>query len=256
MKKSLFLFLFFISAYSNVICRERRHHNRNHNWPSYYTPQNTVFAFDLHDVLVKTNYWEAVKVSFKELSISDMIFIITHKEVRRSFKAAFNNQITVEKMLDNLSRKEERVKKLKEPIIKIINCQDINQDVLDLAHEIKTLGFRLYLLSNIGIQALNNLYTKHPNLNKLFDGFYVPRPENFYMRKPSLYFFSEFKRYLREIGDKQKNIIFIDDLKENVENARKLGFKAIHFTSKKQLEYDLKKMGFNLQTLPVAKKQQ
>lgn len=244
MKKNL-LKLILLLFFNSLLCEKQTNIK---SWQSYYTPENTLFAFDLHDVLLKTNYWEAIGVGFRELSISDMLFIIGHKEVRRKFKAAFNNKITVEKMLDDLGKNNKRVKKLKEPILKMVNCQNINQDVLELAHEIKDLGFRLYLLSNIGIQALNNLYKRYPHLDNLFDGFYVPSPDNNYIRKPSLYFFSDFKRYIRKIGDKQENIIFIDDLKENVETAQKIGLKPILFKSKKQLEQDLKKMGINLKT--------
>ena len=126
-------------------------------------------------------------------------------------------------MLDDLGRKNKRIKKLKEPILKMVNCQNINQDVLELAHEIKDLGFRLYLLSNIGIQALNNLYKRHPHLNRLFDGFYVPSPDNNYIRKPSLLTISLF------------------------------GILSILFKSKKQLENDLKNMGIQLKSSICAK---
>lgn len=49
---------------------------------------------------------------------------------------------------------------------------------------------------------------------------------------------------LRELGVKAKNCVFVDDLEENVEAARKLGIKGIHFTSYGALVQELKRLKF------------
>ena len=214
-----------------------------------YKPENTVFAFDLHKVLVSTDFNELIKTISQEFSSSDVWYMIRTKEIRRTLKSISKGKITAEKALDDLAKKYPRMAKLKQPFLKLMNCQKINHGILDIVKQIKESGYRVYLLSNIGIQTLKEFYKKHPELEKLFDGFYVPSPENNYTKKPNPDFFCQFKDYLVKIGDKQKNIIFVDDDLKNIKTAKQHGFKALVFNSKRLLERDLKKLGINLKPL-------
>lgn len=214
-----------------------------------FNPANTVFAFDFHDVLASTDYNEIFKTFFKEFSSSDFWYMIRTKEIRKTLKNISKHIITAEKGIDNLAKKYPRMAKLKQPFLKLMNCQKLNHYMLDIVKQIKESGYRVYLLSNIGIETLKDLYKKYPELEKFFDGFYVPSPENNYSQKPSPDFFCQFKQYLIKIGDKQRNIIFVDDDLKNIKTATAHGFKALAFKSKRLLEKDLKRLGINLKPL-------
>jgi 2-haloacid dehalogenase len=52
-----------------------------------------------------------------------------------------------------------------------------------------------------------------------------------------------FEIALRRIGRPARECLFIDDSLANIEQARRMGFAAIHFLSAGQLEKDLQRLG-------------
>jgi len=50
---------------------------------------------------------------------------------------------------------------------------------------------------------------------------------------------------IQKIGLNPKNILFIDDLSEHIERAKKRGIQTILFKNSSQLIVDLKKLGIN-----------
>ena len=59
--------------------------------------------------------------------------------------------------------------------------------------DLKSMGYKIYLLSNIGTDYFEDLRKKMPeNLFQSFDGFYTTNPEDEYIKKPDPRIFQRF----------------------------------------------------------------
>lgn len=105
---------------------------------------------------------------------------------------------------------------------------------IKILNELKTKGYKAYILSNYHTKAFERTYNKH-SFFQLFDGMVISARVR--MLKPSPEIFMALMDKYRILPEES---VFIDDTKENIETARDLGFKAILFTSPCQLKEDLK----------------
>lgn len=109
---------------------------------------------------------------------------------------------------------------------------------VDLLRELKEQGYCIYGLTNWSAETIKIAYRKYDFL-KLFDGIVVSGEEK--LIKPDKRIYQVLlDRYMLNAGE----CIFIDDNTANINAARELGFKAIHFDNitnvRKQLSAILK----------------
>jgi putative hydrolase of the HAD superfamily len=97
-------------------------------------------------------------------------------------------------------------------------------------------GYRIAMLSNVAmaINAVNARKFRWDMFHHRFLSCYVG------IRKPDPRIF---KHALEKIGVRPEEAVFIDDVRENIVVAKKLGINAIHFRNPRQLERELKKIG-------------
>jgi HAD superfamily hydrolase (TIGR01509 family) len=104
---------------------------------------------------------------------------------------------------------------------------------IDIIKELKGKDHKLYVLSNMGLKAADAIEEKY-NFWDLFDG--ILFSSRIKMIKPD-------DEIFHHLADKYNltinNSIFIDDTKENIIAADKLGFKTIHFESADQCRKEL-----------------
>jgi HAD superfamily hydrolase (TIGR01509 family) len=200
-------------------------------------PATTVFAFDLHDVMVRPSSIERAKI-FLDSPYKKTIFKLVlnpyfiYQAVRLSYS------IGLEPMLTSLDQQYPQLKIIEPTIIEFFNAQKPIAKTIDLIKKLKEQGFRLYLLSNIGKKTFEQFYQKYPDIFSDFDGFYFSSPENGYRKKPDPVMFEQF---LKQFDLQADNVIFVDDLSQNIAAAKSLGIKGIQFTSPLQLRMDLKR---------------
>ena len=96
----------------------------------------------------------------------------------------------------------------------------------------------MYFLSNMPMPYARVLEQRHAFL-KNFDGGIFSGDVKLIKPDPAIYELLE-SRYLLDPG----HTLFIDDLKSNVEAAKKRGWHGIHFESTAQMESDLKSYDF------------
>lgn len=114
----------------------------------------------------------------------------------------------------------------------ILNPIDEN---IELVSELKSEGYRLYILSNFVREAFEAMRRRYSFFD-LFDGFVV----SCYVHsiKPE----KEMFLYLLDSCDLDaRECLFIDDEKENVEAAKEVGIEAIGYLTPKQLRLELHK---------------
>jgi len=100
--------------------------------------------------------------------------------------------------------------------------------------------YPLYIMNN-GVKEWMNLRIKKFHLKKYFEGFVCSAYVGYTKPDKRIY-----EIMLKKVKVKPKEIVFIDDRKENVKRARELGINAILFRGVKQLEKELLRLGVQI----------
>ncbi|WP_088187091.1 HAD family phosphatase [Desulfosporosinus sp. FKA] len=111
------------------------------------------------------------------------------------------------------------------------------EDVLDIVRDLKSIGFKIYFLSNYQSLAYEHVRKVHSVFN-YFDGGVFSFEEKLLKPEPAIY-----EKLIQRYEIEPQESIFIDDTKENVEIASTIGFNAILFTSSINLREELLKYG-------------
>lgn len=97
--------------------------------------------------------------------------------------------------------------------------------------------YPLYMISNTN--DLHFEYIKQNfNITKHFTGFFPSHEVGHRKPNPAM-----FRHVLKEIKLKPEETVFVDDIIEFVDSAKQLGINAIQFTTRKNLERDLRNLG-------------
>jgi putative hydrolase of the HAD superfamily len=115
----------------------------------------------------------------------------------------------------------------------------LNKEVVALIKELK-VNYKIILFSNFFAQLLRRLL-KHHGITDLFDEIIISSEHK--MIKPNSDFF---ELLVKKSGAKKEEIIFTDDLKENIDGANMFGIKAIQFKNCEQLIKDLQTAGIKI----------
>lgn len=108
-----------------------------------------------------------------------------------------------------------------------------HEGTIQIARELKRAGWSLYLLSNFSAEKFELIRKQHSFLN-LFDDMIISGEHGLIKPDPTI-----FELTLERIGRQAHECLFIDDSLPNIEAARSLGFKAIHYHSPSQLRGEL-----------------
>ena len=203
-----------------------------------YTNDNTILLFDLHDVIFTFDYkkvakilwnskdkWKIFTILFHPFFILQLIKMAWHDATDEEFYAIF----------------EKRRPQLLPLIINITNAQKIIPGMDKLIENLAQRGYELHVGSNIGPSRFKQLSADFPHIMPHFKKVKIVQPGTHpLIRKPTEQFFTE---YVQEHNGENKQIVFIDDQKKNVDAAQKLGITSILCKSPKQLQNQLKKLG-------------
>lgn len=105
----------------------------------------------------------------------------------------------------------------------------VNKPVLDHLKKLKTRN-KLILLSNTDVERFGFIKTKFPEI-LLFDDYVLSYEVGYRKPHPEIY-----KEALRKARSQPQECVFLDDLPENVEGAKKCGMKAILYSPHTDLE--------------------
>lgn len=108
------------------------------------------------------------------------------------------------------------------------------EGTVEILKELKAKNYRVYFLSNFHHLAFEYIKREYDFFN-LFDGGIASFREKLLKPQAEIY-----KRLIEEYGIKPEESIFIDDVEENIEGARKLNFEAILFKCSDDLREALK----------------
>lgn len=208
-----------------------------------YSPANTVFFFDLHDVILKPDTGKRVKVALgnpiRALKLG--AHVLSQKDIPNG-----------ESLQVELKRKGQT--KQADIIRQFSAAYKVDMDVFKILQELKAKGYTLCMASNIGSGNLNDLLDeRHPRNNvkhagyvtlrdvfALFDDLiFVDYESQEVIRKPDHRYFA----LIHDRSELAEHIMFVDDNKKNIAAANACGLHGIRFSSAEKLTRDLKNLG-------------
>ncbi len=221
--------------------RRRKKHNYLASLTSEVTPESTLIAFDLHNVVFKKQTRKIVMQGLRLLSKGTWRYTLNPRLWYRAYRVKSQSGVA-EDIFEKLSKQYPGLGKFRGDFIRMTNAQRPISAVMTMIEQLKAQGFSLYILSNIGKETFDELCLIYPELEEYFDGAFTAKAENQYLHKPHPAFYEEFKEFVKKEGHQDKQILFIDDLKKNLAAAAQCNIAGVHFTSPKRLARAFEKL--------------
>ena len=111
-----------------------------------------------------------------------------------------------------------------------------NSGVIKIIHKLRKKEFKIYFLSDNVKERADYLQKKYDFLENFIDGVFSHKAHKTKLDK-GMYMIA-----IRKTRKNPEEIVFIDDKKEYVETAKKLGINGIVFKNSKQLKVELDKI--------------
>jgi HAD superfamily hydrolase (TIGR01509 family) len=201
-----------------------------------FSPHNTVFAFDLHGVVLTYHYTKIIRLFLRSSKkITLLRSLINIRLWRDTIKLIYNNAIA-EEYLVGLGNKYPQLAPYVPLGISIANAQKPIKKTINLIKKLKRKGYTIHLFSNIGSTVFADLHVKQPDIVALFDNAITPSPTNNYLRKPNQ---QAFINYQEMLNANKKQVIFIDNKLSNVRAGKASGMLSIYFTNPGKLKHAL-----------------
>lgn len=248
--RRIIIILTMLTLYTNITASKERY--CIHNLQTLYkskkiTPQDVVLLWDLHGVLSKPHIKQVIKYVWempKKLNILKAFFDKkTYTTIWNLKKAGHDcSEQYATALLKN-------VKSLKQynktDAISMINAQKPIKRSISILKRMKKQAAGNILFSNIGLESWKSLQNKsgYEFLND-FDDAIVCSNNNTWKAKPHKDAFNYAKDKIYKKFARSKILILIDDNLENVKAARSAGIYALWFQNPKQLQKQLRTIGF------------
>ena len=206
-------------------------------------PNTTIFVFDLHDVIVKSNYraiaHQLLKKTYRLDIVSRLLLLSVRPRFIYKIYQLLKSSRVPEQCIIELSYLYPSLRPLVDIIILLENQQYPIKPTLEIIQELKKNGYTLYLFSNIGEKTFDHFKNNYSSIVKLFDGFVVAEQQDNWIQKPHP---KAFKKLIATFDLNPQDCIFIDNSKKNILTARNQGFNTILYQSPEKLELDLQKI--------------
>lgn len=139
--------------------------------------------------------------------------------------------------------KYEGVNSTKEEIIKEFTTMErMNNDLMDIIRKLKQKGFKTVLLTNSNDSFFESeIYPKHPDFKSSFDEIIISSVVGMVKPNADIFLYA-----LNKTNSQPKETLFIDDNKENVEAAKKLGINGFIYTDTTSFADYIKKLKINI----------
>ena len=210
------------------------------------TPQNTIFAFDFHDVITTSKDWPKWRTRIRLICGSPNFgTIVKYSPTLLYTLFTLRKQLNVaEQAYQKIIEIYPELAPCKDTFLEIANAQRPNKKTQAIMKKLHDKGFKIYLFSNIGEQTFADLQLRHPELLNYVDDYCIVKKSMGYVSKPDQRMYQQFKNQFNP--DRSKQIIFIDDLRKNIDAGCKAGMISILFKDADQLFRDLETLGIPL----------
>lgn len=108
-----------------------------------------------------------------------------------------------------------------------VDCSYVNTSGMELLMELKNKGRDVYLLSNLADFHKIAMERRAPGIFDICKRNFLSYELGYHKPEAEIY-----REVCKAIGEKPENCVFFDDVKENVEGAKRVGLIGIHFDNK------------------------
>jgi putative hydrolase of the HAD superfamily len=194
--------------------------------------------FDLGNVLLDFNPKVYVKSKISEEKVEEI-----YKCIFRSDEWPMLDRGTISEEDAKINIINRNIKN--EKLINLVfeNWYDILAPIessVDLLKKLKQKGYKVYYLSNFHLAAFEHVTRKHAFF-ECFNGGVVSYKEKLLKPEKEIY-----EKIIDKYNLEPSQTIFVDDMKENVRAAMKLGLKGIILENPKDLKAELEEFGVNI----------
>jgi putative hydrolase of the HAD superfamily len=188
--------------------------------------------FDYGCVISLSQVKQEIDAMLDLIGIKEDIFTTNYYKYRLEYDSGISGEEYWGKVLSACHVNYDR-----EMIIKLIEHDAkswiaINQEVLDLAKDLKNHGYKLGIISNMPMDILKYMKENFPWLkNNLFDTTVFSC--DLKVCKPDLVIYT---KCLERLHLRPAECLFIDDVEANIQAAQKLGLETFHYRNPEALE--------------------
>jgi len=185
-------------------------------------------VFDLGNVLLDFNSDEIIADYVKDEKLHQQISenIFNSKEWILLDRGEITAKEATNRFIKRMPDKEKLVREIMDNWKHYLTPIQANVEVLN---NIAQKPINLYVLSNFHKEAFEEVYEKYDFFNH-FDGMIISYREKTVKPERKIY-----EKLINRYNLKPDTTLFIDDSERNIEAAKKLGFKTIHFNDNMKL---------------------
>jgi len=185
-------------------------------------------VFDLGNVLLDFNSDEIIADYVKDEKLHQQISenIFNSKEWILLDRGEITAKEATNRFINRMPDKEKLVREIMDNWKHYLTPIQVNVEVLN---NIAQKPINLYVLSNFHKEAFEEVYEKYDFFNH-FDGMIISYREKTVKPERKIY-----EKLIDRYNLKPDTTLFIDDSERNIEAAKKLGFKTIHFNDNMKL---------------------
>ena len=195
------------------------------------TPQTTIIVFDINGVLFTTDYWQLFTLLIRDKNSFRLLVHVLHPYVVRDIIRLYWKGSTNEEYYAHLVSTYSSLAPCKSLLLAAAQAQKPIPSMIELVEQLRTLGYQLHILSNIGMIFFSHLQALHPTFFAHFRAFKIANLDENYLSKPHKLMY---ERYQKECNPEHKQVIFIDDKKRNVYAAQQEGMIGVLFNNPQQ----------------------
>lgn len=182
------------------------------------------FLFDMGGVIVKPMKTEEIYKNF-EWNISYEEFLYEFSKSEKAI-AHHKGQITVKEYFTYIKQYMKTNASYEDYVNAYIKSKQFPyEDTIDVIHQIKKKGYKVYILSNLR-EIDFKLYQEKFDVT-IFDDFFLSYELNMLKPEKEIYLYVQ-----QKLKANPSDIYFFDDIKENIDSAKKLGFNTYQVTGK------------------------
>ena len=187
-----------------------------------------TIVFDIGNVLITFDPLGYLRESFNDEDMLNLVCnaIFRSKEWLELDRGTLDEEAFGEIISHRIPEHKRHVTKVMEGWEEILNPIESS---IALLPGLKEKGYKLYLLSNFHKKAFKKVYEKY-EFFQYFDGRLIS--SDYQLLKPEK---AIYQKLIELYNLNPSTTLFIDDAKENIEVAKKLGFQTIHFKEAQQI---------------------
>ncbi len=215
-----------------------------------FTPQETVVALDLHDVVLDLSIRKVISTLYGFLVSNPshtLTLPINPLCWLRIYHILHDTPWAAEAIYDQLTaRYYPGLAHSKTAFLHLCNPYDLNPHMAELINKLKKNNYRLAVCSNAGEQVFNASRQQYQGFFDKFDVIGLSAAPD-YLRKPNQEFFEAFKQKChQELGQEELLFYFFDDKLKNAEAAKKAGMVGFVFKEPQRFKSDLLAHGIKI----------